>query len=91
MTRCTVPRSSNFEQRRVYTGASCMQGYRTGYPFHESLVRKMEKHDRVNAEVEVPPTLTSVAFQDDDGSVSCFCSFCTNLFFDTSEFCIMRN
>jgi len=43
-------------------------GYRTGYPFHESLVRKVEKHDRVNAEVEVPPTLTSVAFQDDDGS-----------------------
>jgi adducin len=43
-------------------------GYRTGYPFHESLVRKVEKHDRVNAEVEVPPTLTSIAFQDDEGS-----------------------
>ena len=30
----------------------------------------MEKHDRVNAEVEVPPTLTAVALHDEEWSVS---------------------
>jgi len=29
-------------------------------------VRKAEKHDRVNAEVEVPPTLTAVALHDEE-------------------------
>jgi adducin len=43
-------------------------GYRTGYPFHDSLIRKMERLDRVNSDVEVPPTLTSVAMPGDDGS-----------------------
>lgn len=42
------------------------QGHQTGYPFHDALVRKIEKHDRVNAEVEVPPTLTAVALHDDE-------------------------
>jgi len=32
-------------------------------------VRRTEKHDRVNAEVEVPPTLTAVALHDEEWSV----------------------
>jgi len=33
-------------------------------------VRKTEKHDRVNAEVEVPPTLTAIALHDEEWSVA---------------------
>jgi len=33
-------------------------------------VRKTEKHDRVNAEVELPPTLTAIALHDDESYVT---------------------
>lgn len=41
-------------------------GYCTGYLFREPLLRKVEKHDRVNAEVEVPPTSTSFVYNENE-------------------------
>jgi len=47
------------------------QGHCTGYSFHDALVRRSDKPDqRVNAEVELPPTLTAVALHDDEWYVA---------------------
>ena len=39
-------------------------------------MRKTEKHDRVNAEVEVPPTLTAIALHDEEWSVAMLIQKC---------------
>jgi adducin len=42
-------------------------GYRTGHLYREPFLRRGDKRDRTNSDVEIPPTATSAgAFYDDD-------------------------
>ena len=46
----------------------CPQGFRTGHLYHEPLVQRKDRRERVNADVEVPPSASSFTyFWDEDG------------------------
>jgi len=40
-------------------------GYRTGHNYHEPIMRRGDRRDRVNSDVEIPPSSSSMAYYDD--------------------------
>ena len=42
------------------------QGYRTGYVYHDGLNRRDPRKDRINNEIEVPPSSSNVNYFYDD-------------------------
>ena len=43
------------------------QGYRTGHVYHEPLLKKDRRGDRLNSDVEIPPSVSSYHGHGDDG------------------------
>ncbi len=70
----------------------CSQGYRTGYIYHEPVLKQDRRRmDRANSEVEIPPTATSFSDTwDGEGSyvfARSFSDSCSILYFNLFANC----